>query len=202
MPGFSSEQGMSEESAGRWSAGTSLGEGIAVATLLGLLVMFAATSLHGALSRFKVLEAIELSAGDKSEWMEHWALTGSWPMRASPDSVVPVSVLPKAVTFLKNHYVDAKREDVADGNLGYHFAAPRVVTLNEGLPFNVGDAALQGYSVGIRPAFAPGETPTSVVWLCGYAEPPPGFVAPTKNLTDVPAALLPSPCRAPLKAER
>jgi type IV pilus assembly protein PilA len=194
---------MDEESAGRWMTGFSLGEGIVVAVLLGVLAAFAVAGTRGVLSRVKVLEAVDLSAGVKTEWMEHWSVTGSWPTPA-PGAAAPASVLAlsPSVKLMAPHYVEAKQEDVEDGSLAFTFAEPCSVTSLQGFTLGVSDAALHGYSVGIRPAFAPARAPTSVVWLCGYAEPPPGFVAPTKNLTDAPAALLPSPCRAPLRAER
>jgi type IV pilus assembly protein PilA len=194
---------MGEESAGRWMTGISLGEGVAVAMLLGVLAAFGVAGTRGVLSRVKVLEAIDLSAGVKAEWMEYWSVTGLWPTPA-PGATAPVSLLSlsPSVKVTVPNYVEAKQEQVEDGSLAFTFAEPRSVTLTEGVRYGAGDAALHGYSVGIRPAFAPAQAPTSVVWLCGYAEPPPGFVAPTKNLTDAPAALLPSPCRAPLRAAR
>ena len=193
---------MSEESAGRWVTGTSLGEGIAVVILLGMLAALAVSGTRGVQSRIRVLEAIGAASADKVQWMEHWAVTGLWPTPA-PGRAFPVSVLapPASAPYTEFTNVQTRHEDVEDGSLSFRFAEPRSIGI-AGVPFRVGDAALQGYSVGIRPAFASADAPTSVVWLCGYAEPPPGFVAPTKNLTNVPPALLPSPCRAPFPAER
>ncbi len=83
---------MSEESAGRWVTGTSLGEGIAVVILLGMLAALAVSGTRGVQSRIRVLEAIGAASADKVQWMEHWAVTGLWPTPA-PGRAFPVSVL-------------------------------------------------------------------------------------------------------------
>src|SRR5262249_40785552 len=103
---------MGEESTGRWMTGTSLGEGIAVAMLLGALVVFAVAGTHHVVSRVKVLEAIDLSAGDKTQWMERWAVTGLWPTRAPPGGAGAVSVLAPRSSATRDdpHYVEQSQE--------------------------------------------------------------------------------------------
>jgi type IV pilus assembly protein PilA len=50
----------------------------------------------------------------------------------------------------------------------------------------VDNETLKGYTVTYRPSIFTSNTSASIVWTCGYLEPPEGFLAMGKNRTNLP----------------
>jgi hypothetical protein len=98
-----------------------------------------------------------------------YAVTGEWPAAAES-------------TFIKNTK-QGHINDVAFGPAG-------VVTFQVGHPTLGG----RGTHVSYRPAQA-SSFGSSIVWTCGYAEPPPGFSVAGSNRSDLDPLLLPASCR-------
>jgi len=151
----------------------------------------------------KVLEALSLSTSGKMAWGEYWAVTGRWPTRPAADdgSATPLAPPRGAIPLpYAGDFLEPVRIEAGDGAFSFLFKAREDTKILD-VVLHHGDDVLRGYSIGIRPAFAPAENPTATVWLCGYAAPPRGFVAPMPTPTTAPAEWLPSPCRAPRRAE-
>lgn len=148
-----------------WSAS----EALIVIAIGGGMMAVAAQSVQVAAARFQVSEAHSLIAGVRADLHQAYAVTGEWPAAAES-------------TFIKNTQ-QGHINDVAFGPAG-------VVTFAVSSPIARG----RGTHVSYRPAQA-STVGSSIVWTCGYAEPPPGFSLAGTNRSDLDPLLLPASCR-------
>jgi len=65
------------------------------------------------------------------------------------------------------------------------------------LTFELRDDVTHGqeHELSARAATAPENNNSAIIWVCGYAMPPPGFETMSPDKTTIPPALLPAPCR-------
>ncbi len=169
-------------------SGLSLGEGLAVALIFGVLLLVVLTRYRAALTHTAVSEVLGLSSVARIAWIEQWAVRGAMPvsdgaLRAS----APRQTLQALAGFRQlpeggwSRYVQALDETAVDGQIVF-----RLRGLN--LPS-------KSLIVHFRPAFGPGESPATVLWLCGRAPVPNGFLRVGEDQTTLSNDELPSSCR-------
>jgi len=171
-------------------AGFSFGEGLCVLALLGILTGLAISEARKAPLHLATLEPIFLSSGLKTEWVVHWAETGEYPDNhgAKWDRY---PVLPSGL-------VDSKGDYVWKRILNVSFAETNGVF---GFTLDESNSSISGQTISFRPAIAGGHAPTAVLWVCGHALAPPGFVLVGENTTTIANEDLPSPCRSAVTHE-
>ncbi len=132
---------------------------------VALLSALLASEIPGYLKRAQVSELFSLLSGMKTDSVEYYAVHGQWPETGE-------GALSGVKTEGKYSH-DARLEGGA---------------LSVGLKES--DERLS-----LRPAVP--ETPPYpfVLWLCGYRQPPAGYVAVGDNHTNLPPSLLPHVCR-------
>ena len=148
--------------------GTSPGEFLVVAALIGILGALAAREGQAVLPRVKQIEMLNLAARARVHWSEVWATDG----------------------------VDADAAPLADDKAGTYFVpayGDSDGTTNYVLGGKFGE--LQGEIISLRPAFTADESPTAIVWVCGNAPAPRGFTVRGENQTTVPTSMLVAACR-------
>ncbi len=137
---------------------------------IGVIVGYAVQAFPILTTKFKVVEPLLLSAGDRVWAHEHFAVTGTWPVAralAEEDSPKRISELTRAVSFAEG------------GRLDYSLDLERMP--NAVLSF--------------RPFVSSADSPTSIVWLCADATAPAEFRSFGADATTIDEAFLPAPCR-------
>ncbi len=164
-------------------AGFSLGEGIAVVALVGILMAGALKPVRGSFDHFATTEALRMSTPQKLDWAEQWAVHGDMPVSRS--QVTPKGLALRQVTGLSidkpndlSKYLSSVDQRATDGMTVFTLKSP----------------ASQP-TLALRAAFGPGEYPATVLWLCGRAPVPSGFVRVGADRTSLADETLPSPCR-------
>lgn len=147
----------------------------AVVAIIGILSGVAFGTHRDTTAHFRITEVLFLSTEVRASAQEFRAVHGRWP---SADEYVSSSTAMRRGEAVGTH---TQRITHDDGGA---------------VTFILKDGVTQGNgtAVSIRPAIA--EVSSSpVLWVCGNAEPSPGFALHAKNRTDVDPALLPSACR-------
>ena len=152
---------------------------LAVVTIVGIVI--ALSRPVQVAEHVRIVEALDLLLGARVDLHDHLAVTGSWP--AADQITLSGLNQDHEEEFMRPHYV-ASLKPASDGALlvSMHQAAT-------GGP---------GRQLSLRPATMSGQVGSPIVWLCGYADAPAGFVAVARNETDIDSSRLPSPCRASL----
>lgn len=153
--------------------GMSLGEFLLVCLLVGLMLTEAVRHMQAGIQRISQAEIFSLSTADKLHWIETWA----------NDGFREASATPAFQSFAEGEYATASASGTGDGTASFVFTAQA--------------GALEGEVVTIRPAF-PADSRHAVVWVCGLASAPRGFVVSGENRTTLAPAQLLSTCRTPL----
>lgn len=164
-------------------SGFSLGEGLAVVAVVGILTGLAVSPGRDSIDRFKVTEALWLSVIQKLDWIEQWATDGDMPVHRS--QVTPKGATLRLVTGLYFDKPDAYIKHLSGVDLG----------ATDGMVVFTMNAPASQQTVSFRPAFGPGVTPATIIWLCGRASVPPGFARLGEDRTSLSNEKLPSPCR-------
>jgi hypothetical protein len=169
-------------------SGMSIGEGLAVVLILGILLALALTRYSAALPHTTASEVFDLSSAARIAWVEQWAVEGRLPVHdgalsaPSPrETLHTLSGLRNASDGDLSRYVHALDETAADGQIVFQLRGPTPPT--------------RPLIVQFRPAFGPGAVPATVLWLCGRAAVPAGFLRVGEDLTTLTNAQLPSACR-------
>jgi hypothetical protein len=169
-------------------SGLSLGEGIAIALTLGILLTLALTRYRAGLTHTAVSEVLGLSSAVRLAWIEQWAVEGRLPVSngalsapAPRETLRMLAGLSRPPNGDLSQYVHALDETATDGQI--------VFWLRNQNP------QARPLIVQFRPAFGPGAIPATVLWLCGRAKLPAGFVRVGADLTTLTNAELPSACR-------
>jgi len=156
---------------------------LAAVTVIAIVMALAGSANRLTLEHVKTVEAITLVSGARIDLHEHRAVIGSWPETAR-------------LELSGIHYGD-------DGFLGRYVEA---VEYGAGgvLHFTMQEAAIRGpgYRLSMRAAVMPQQIGSPIVWICGYADAPAGFVALVRNETSIDASRLPASCRAARPAMR
>jgi hypothetical protein len=170
------------------ASGLSLGEGLAVLLILGILLALGLTRYSAGVRHTAVAEVFDLSGPARMAWIEHWAVDGRMPVSdgtvstpAPNDMLQTLPGLSRSPEGNLSQYVRALDQTAADGQI-----VLRLRSLNP---------AARSLIVQFRPAFGPGANPATVLWLCGRAKVPAGFVRVGEDLTTLTNAELPSACR-------
>lgn len=164
-------------------SGFSLGEGLAVVALVGVLTALAVQPVRDSIDRFKVTEALWLSVNQKIDWIEQWATHGGMPVRRS--QVAPNGATLRLVTGL---YFDNPDRYIM------HLSGVDTAATDGMIVFTMNAPSPQP-TLAFRPAFGPGETPATILWLCGRASVPRSFARSGEDRTSLSNEKLPSPCR-------
>lgn len=151
--------------------GFSLGETLCVFGLLGALTSLALGGVPAILAQVTQTEALQLSSSGRLYWMERWANDGRAVTATAPDYVYDS----------EGKYSQVMPDDAGDGTITVLFKDTNPLLEDEALT--------------IRPAFSDRVAPWSIAWICGAAEPPPGFTAVGDDRTTLPNARLVSGCR-------
>lgn len=169
-------------------SGFSLGEGIAVAVVIGSLLALAVVRYAPALEHTAVSEVLELSRAAQVDWMEQWVVKGGMPVLSGALRVpLPAETLQTMAGFPYREEVDLTRTvqslDVAstDGEILFYLRRQGTASTRLAIQF--------------RPAFGPGDSPATVLWLCGRAAVPSGLLRVGEDRTTLPNEALPSACR-------
>jgi hypothetical protein len=152
--------------------GMSLGELLLVFLLVGVILSEGLRNVQAAVQHVSQTEIFALSIANKEYWVETWANDGLRP----PESVAPFEA------SKDGEYVASWDDQAVDGTATFALTARM--------------GALVGDQVTLRPAFS-AATNFSVLWVCGFAPVPRGFVARGANRTTLEPAQLVSTCRAP-----
>ena len=139
---------------------------IVVAIVSALLALYL-QEFRIALEKTMLIEAFSITQQPRGEAIVHHAARGAWPDQLETKAS---GKYVSAVRWSKNSLVS---ELVLPGT-SEHQNSPRTVSF--------APATNQG------PASA-------IIWLCGHAEPPPGFVRKADSITSAPVSILPLPCR-------
>ena len=154
--------------------GFTMMEMMAVVAVIGILAMLAVPSYLDRIVREQVKAALPLAEIATHPIAASWSLTQTFPA----DNVA--AGLPPADKIVAN-YVSAVA--VEEGAIHITFG-------------NRANKAIAGKVLSLRPAIVADAPVVPVAWVCGYAEAPDKMTINGKNLTDIPAALLPPECRA------
>lgn len=152
--------------------GMSLGELLLVTLLIGAILTEALSGMQAAMRHIAQVEVFSLVAADKVHWVETWASDGFQP----PETTATFH------SSTEGKYVSSFAADTGDGTANFVFTA---------------ETGLEGESLTFRPAFPEGSQHI-VIWVCGLAPVPTGFVARGANQTTLAPADLLSSCRAPI----
>lgn len=154
-------------------SGMSLGELLLAFLLVGLMLTEAVRDMQAGIRRVSQTEIFSLVTADRLHWVETWANDGFRAADATPGFQ----------SLAEGKFVTAMGSGTGDGTASFVFTAE--------------SGALEGEVVTIRPAF-PADSRHSVVWVCGLARAPRGFVASGANRTTLTPDQLLSTCRAPI----
>jgi len=136
--------------------------------IISLLLVIAFPIYQTYFLRAKMVEAISLTIGVKSDIAKYYSIYGHFP--ASNDQVK----IKTSGTYISD------------------------VTINNGTvlaKFGQENESLSGLLLSFRPALAENNPPKVIKWVCGYAQPPAHFTIFGKNQTNIPSEYLVSTCR-------
>jgi hypothetical protein len=170
--------------------GFSAGEGLYVFALIGILAGLAISASSGVAARLTALEPLVLSGGLRTDTVVFWAESGEFPN--DPGSSL------EGMPALTPDLVDSR------GQLPWKRIEQDAVTVTNGVfGFSIRESpdGTGGQSIFIRPAFSAGRAPTTLLWVCGHAPPPPGFHVVGEDKTTIKNQDLASPCRAPMSKD-
>jgi hypothetical protein len=170
--------------------GFSVGEGLCVFALIGILAGLAISASSGVSAHLAALEPLALSGGLKTEWVLFWAESGKFSN--DPDiGLEGTPELPPDLVESRGQFPWRRIEQdaVTETNGVFGFSIRK-------RPDGTG-----GQSIFIRPAFSEGRAPTTLLWVCGHAPPPPGFHVVGEDKTTMKNQDLASPCRAPMRKD-
>ena len=142
-----------------------------IEVLIGLgiwsvLVALAASFYRVYVERAYVVEALIFATTIRQEILAEYAFLGRWPERISQHAPGSEAVRRSLRSI-----------DYSDGAFTLRLSRPAGV-----------------HAIDFRPALGPPGAP--VVWLCGYAAPPPGYASAAPNRSDIPPRYLPGACRS------
>jgi hypothetical protein len=170
------------------ASGLSLGEGLAVAFVVGVLLLVALARYRPALTHTAIVEVFSLSSVARMAWIEQWAVKGGMPVSGgalrSPAPQQTLQSLPgirQSPASEVSRYVQSVDEAAEDGQIVFQLRGMRRPS--------------SSLIVQFRPAFGPGESPATVLWLCGRAAVPEGFLRVGESRTTLANDELPSSCR-------
>ena len=155
--------------------GFTLIELMIVVAIIGILAAIAIPAYQDYLIRSQVSEGLTMAAAAKAGVSEFYANKGEWPLDNSAAGMgAPAEIAGK--------YVSAITIDTGG------------ITIDYGYEANVNNLA--PYKVGLTPGVSANG---DVIWKCGNAENPSGWVGATTSATvastTVPGKYLPSSCR-------
>ena len=178
---------------GKWSrdeydatllvSGFSLGEGIAILALLGGLIALALNPARTSIDHFAATETLLMSTPHRIDWSEQWAIHGEIPASGS-----------EAITRGNTLRQSNGRSIKDPSDLGRFISRVDQRATDGMIVFTLKAPAPQP-TIAFRAAFGPGESPATMLWLCGRALVPRGFVRVGADRTSLVDAKLPSPCR-------
>ena len=170
------------------ASGLSLGEGLAVAFVVGVLLLMALARYRAALTHAALVEVFALTSVARVAWVEQWAVTGGMPVSGGAlRSPAPRLTLQSLPGIRRNpesgvsRYVQSVDETAEDGQIVFQLRGVKRPS--------------SSLFVQFRPAFGPGEAPATFLWLCGRAAVPEGFLRVGEDRTTLSNDDLPSPCR-------
>lgn len=137
--------------------------------VLGLLTVLALREQRATIERARVGEALTMATLAKKELTHAYAYTGTW-----------INGMWNPVETYNSERTD-KISGISYSEGGFTVSIPGRNHESWLLSFRA--------AVNTRAPSAP------VLWLCGYQEPPEGFVVMSANQTDIPKSYLPAACR-------
>ena len=149
-------------------------EVMAVVAVVAILATLVLPSYLDRIVRDQIKEALPLADIARQPIAAAWALTQAFPADNA------AAGLPPAEKVVAN-YVSAVA--VEDGAIHITFG-------------NRVNRTIAGKVLTLRPAVVADAPIVPVAWVCGYAEAPDQMTINGKNLTSIPAPLLPVECRA------
>ena len=149
-------------------------EMMAVVAVIAILATLAIPSYLDRIVRDQIKAALPLADIAKQPVAASWARDGAFPADNA------AAGLPPADRIVGN-YVSAVA--VEDGAIHMTFG-------------NRANRTLAGKILSLRPAVVDDAPIVPVAWVCGDAEAPNKMTVGGRNLTDIPASLLPVDCRA------
>lgn len=147
---------------------------MAVVAVIAILATLAIPSYLDRIVRDQIKAALPLADVAKQPIAASWSRDGTFPADNA------AAGLPPAEKIVAN-YVSSVA--VVDGAIHMTFG-------------NRANKAIAGRILTLRPAVMEDAPMVPVAWVCGDAEAPEKMTVGSRNLTDVPAALLPADCRA------
>src|SRR6266478_4034163 len=147
---------------------------MAVVAVVAILAMLALPSYLDRIVRDQIKEALPLADIAKQPIAAAWSVKQAFPADNA------AAGLPPAEKIVAN-YVSAVA--VEEGAIHLTFG-------------NRVNKTIAGKILTLRPAVVEDAPVVPVAWVCGYAEAPDKMTINGKNLTNVPAPLLPMECRA------
>jgi type IV pilus assembly protein PilA len=166
--------------AGRGAGNALRGQGftmlemMAVLAVIAILATLAIPSYLDRIVRDQIKAALPLADVAKPPIAASWSRDGTFPADNAAAGLPP----PEKIVA---NYVSAVA--VVDGAIHMTFG-------------NRANKAIAGKILSLRPAVVEDAPMVPVAWICGSAEAPEKMTVNGRNLTDVPAALLPVDCRA------
>ena len=147
---------------------------MAVVAVVAILALLALPSYMDLIVRDQIKTALPLADIAKQPIAGSWSLTQAFP----GDNAA--AGLPPAEMIVANHVSSVA---VEDGAIHITFG-------------NRVNRSITGKILSLRPAVVTDAPIVPIAWVCGYAEAPDKMTVNGKNLTDIPAPLLPVECRA------
>jgi type IV pilus assembly protein PilA len=154
--------------------GFTMMELMAVVAVVAILAMVAVPPYLNLIVRDQVRAALPLADIAKQPVAAAWSLTQAFPADNA------AAGLPPAEKIVAN-YVSAVA--VEGGAIHMTFG-------------NRVNRSIAGKILTLRPAVVEDAPIVPIAWVCGYAETPDKMTVNGRNLTDIPASLLPTECRA------
>lgn len=147
---------------------------MAVVAVVAVLALIALPSYLDVIVRDQIRTALPLADIAKQPITASWSLEHAFPADNA------AAGLPPAEKIVANH---VSAVTVEDGAIHITFG-------------NRVNRSIAGKVLTLRPAVVADAPIVPIAWVCGYAEAPDKMTVNGKNLTDIPATLLPVECRA------
>ena len=147
---------------------------MAVVAVIAILATLAIPSYLDRIVRDQIKAALPLADVAKQPIAASWSRDGTFPADNA------AAGLPPAEKIVANYVSSVS---VVDGAIHMTFG-------------NRANKAIAGKILSLRPAVVEDAPMVPVAWICGSAEAPEKMTVSGRNLTDVPATLLPVDCRA------
>lgn len=170
-PGLGDARGVRSALRGR---GFTMLEMMAVVAVIAILATLAIPSYLDRIVRDQIKAALPLADVAKQPIAASWSSDGTFPADNA------AAGLPPADKIVANYVSSVS---VEDGAIHMTFG-------------NRANKTIAGKILSLRPAVVEDAPMVPVAWICGSAEAPEKMTVKGRNLTDVPATLLPVDCRA------